>query len=910
MVKYQNIDPRKLMIIVKDEIKTLDIDYLEVDDKLKKVNIKFYGNRKIYSYNKSNVLILHYYLHFTSSDGTLFKDGDILQDVEDVYVFKHKGDTYYHVISKYERMESYYPEEIECSVDIEKIKQRDVWKYIREISGLSKLSDEKGEQLLPSFIEKVDENNKKAVLSKYIGLRSREIITTDQKNIIFPFGLNKSQYIAVKNALQNDVSFIQGPPGTGKTQTILNIVANLLYQNKTVLIVSNNNSATKNVLDKLSDDRYNLDFTCAFLGKKENKMTFFENQKLEYPNMDGWKIEKKKKNLIEVNELTREAIDIFDIKESIAKLETELAQLETEYKHFMNYYSNNIKLDEAEYLKRKGTSTQVLYFYNRVVKDIEDNRKYNIFKKLINFIFRGIKFSFYELEDKQKISLLQKLFLETKSKELNTKLKNENNRLYCKDTEALDKLQNLSYKLLMDKLASKYGRYKYRDRFEMKDLRSNGANFVNEYPIILSTTFSSIMNIENVIFDYLIMDESSQVDIVTGAMSLSCAKNVVIVGDSKQLPNVVTNEDKKIADEFFNRFSISEAYRFTNSFLDSMSQVFPNAPNVLLREHYRCHPKIINFCNQKFYNNNLLIMTEDHGEQSIKAIKTVQGNHARGHFNQREIDVIINEVLPNINADKSNIGIMAPYNDQVDALKKQIPDIEIDTIHKYQGREKDVIILSTVENEISDFVEGPNILNVAVSRAKKEFILVTVGNESAKRTNISDLIDYIEYNNFEIKFSSIRSIFDYLYSAYSKERIEYIKRYRNISEYDSEVLMYTLAKETLDKEYEELDIAVHYPLYQLFNTKEMFFNQEEINFIDTKLSHVDILIYSKTTKNPILAVEIDGYEFHKEGTTQYKRDQIKNHIFDKAELPLIRFNTTESKIKEKLEKKLRQVYYS
>ena len=48
--------------------------------------------------------------------------------------------------------------------------------------------------------------------------------------MIFPFGCNESQYNAVRNALENRLSVIQGPPGTGKTQTILNIVANLLYE--------------------------------------------------------------------------------------------------------------------------------------------------------------------------------------------------------------------------------------------------------------------------------------------------------------------------------------------------------------------------------------------------------------------------------------------------------------------------------------------------------------------------------------------------------------------------------------------------------------------------------------------------------------------------------------------------------
>jgi len=64
-------------------------------------------------------------------------------------------------------------------------------------------------------------------------------------------GCNASQKAAVEAALGHQVSIVQGPPGTGKTQTILNIIANLLLSGKTILVVSNNNSAVENIAEKL-----------------------------------------------------------------------------------------------------------------------------------------------------------------------------------------------------------------------------------------------------------------------------------------------------------------------------------------------------------------------------------------------------------------------------------------------------------------------------------------------------------------------------------------------------------------------------------------------------------------------------------------------------------------------------------
>lgn len=67
----------------------------------------------------------------------------------------------------------------------------------------------------------------------------------------------------------------------------------------------------------------------------------------------------------------------------------------------------------------------------------------------------------------------------------------------------------------------------------------------------------------------------------------------------------------------------------------------PGVAQTMLREHYRCHPKIINFCNQKFYNGELIIMTADNGEEDVlSVVKANIGNHERDHQSQRQIDII------------------------------------------------------------------------------------------------------------------------------------------------------------------------------------------------------------------------------------------------------------------------------
>ena len=183
---------------------------------------------------------------------------------------------------------------------------------------------------------------------------------------------------------------------------------------------------------------------------------------------------------------------------------------------------------------------------------------------------------------------------------------------------------------------------------------------------------------------------------------------------------------------------------------------------------------------------------------------------------------------------------------------------------------------------------------MAVSRAKKKLILVVTGNEQSKESNIIDLINYIEYNNFEVIDSQIYSIFDYLYKQYSEERKEFLKYHKKISEYDSENLMYVLIEELLrDSRYSSLDVVCHFPMNMLIRNMELL-NEQECKYAMNPATHIDFLIYNRISKKPVLAIEVDGYEYHKNGTVQAARDMLKNHILQLYQIPFLRFQTNGS----------------
>lgn len=502
------------------------------------------------------------------------------------------------------------------------------------------------------------------------------------------------------------------------------------------------------------------------------------------------------------------------------------------------------------------------------------------------------------------IKELQALYYLNRLEEIKHRLVSIEKNLALYDAKDLtDTLTGLSMSLFKSTLHTHYAKHERMTFADTKDMRRRGNDFMQQYPVVLSTTFSARSCIfTDKLYDYIIMDEASQVSIDTGALALTCATNAVIVGDTLQLPNVVTDEDRMKLDAIMKQYNIEECYDCAkNSFLQSVLNAIKNVPETLLREHYRCHPRIINFCNQKFYGGNLLIMTEDKGEKDVlTAIRTVKGNHAVNHYNQREIDVVKEEVLP-ILKDYDNIGIISPYNNQVDAFNCQIVGAKAGTIHKYQGRENDAIIMSVVDNQITDFADDANMLNVAVSRAKKKFCLVMTGNEQERHGNICDLLDYIAYNNCTITKSKLASIFDYLYSQYTKQRIAFLKANPHISEYASENLTYAMLNEVIasDSRFNVLEVLCHVPLRQVVKDTSLM-NKYELRYATNYSTHLDFLIINKVTKLPILAIETDGYTYHNDQTVQHERDLMKDHIMSNYGLPLLRLSTKGSGEKEKV----------
>lgn len=893
------MDISKHLIIIKGEDKTNNVISWRFDKAKPVIFIRF-NNGKEYPYHKNDISIFSDPRIVDIKDKVLLKGETPLVRVEQLLDFGR----FCRIV--YQSGYSEVCKKRELKVLTTALKSpvcKNTFDYLKQIAihvGIRVA----GNNILATRYEKMDFVREDSVMTPFLNgeYRTTKSITND--TVIYPFGFNLSQKQAVDNALNNQISIIEGPPGTGKTQTILNIIANAIMRDESVAVVSSNNSATANVYEKLQ--KYGIDFIAAPLGNSDNKDAFIATQKPLLPDMASWK--SGMDTLIKLKTAESELNTRLKLKNELSSILAEQDSLTKEFEHFRDYYASLQFDNNMPEFYAKTAAKKILRFIAEYEIAAESHKNIGILQKIVWTFRYGLKgFKFYGKSIDLIAPYCQNIYYSRRLIEIKNRISEIDSELKTFDFDSKMKAYtDLSMQAFKSSVAKKYSTTRVRKMYDLDDLWKHSQEFIKDYPVILSTTYSLRASLSSqFIYDYVIVDEASQVDLATGALALSCAKKAVIVGDLKQLPNVVNSETKKITDDIFEKYNLNSAYKYSeNSLLSSMIRLFPNAPHVLLREHYRCHPEIIGFCNQRFYNNELIILTQPKStKQPMMVYRTVAGNHAREHVNQRQIEVITSEIFPdqNLNKDDGSVGIVTPYRNQANELQRIFNGtlVKADTADKFQGQERSVMIFSTVDNEITEFASDPNRLNVAVSRAIDQFIVVTDGNDNDNTSPIHELIGYIQYHNHEIIDSNIHSVFDNLYRDYAEAREEIMRKYGKVSDVDSENLMYSVIRDVLlQDDFTKFDVVMHVPLRMILNDLNKL-ETRELAFATNHLTHVDFLIYSRLTHQPILVVEVDGFAYHN-NSKQKERDQVKNAILSKYEIPILRLSTVGSGEKGKL----------
>jgi len=631
------MDTRRHLILVKGEDRTREIASCHRHTDTKRVHITF-NNGKEYPYSQESIVWLQDPRELDLNDHWVYRGHQRLRDVASIQLFEGAKVRYWHLTHQNGQ---------ELSLPFEQLKilasclahgpSRNLLDYLRRVAELISLKTDDGTALLTKAYQKANFIGEETAFAAFSDPQKYSLRTHPWPQALYPFGINASQLQAVEKALTNQISIIQGPPGTGKTQTILNILANLVIEGKTVQVVANNNSATENVLEKLARPEYDLAFLVASLGKADNKDRFIKNQVNDYPaDFPSWQLpESARRELKQQVTAQGQALKrLFRVQEELARLRQQERDWRLEFSHF-EALLKELELEGAPLrVRRPLTSEQVLRIWHRARRYVTRGRKPSLWFRLSCQVLYGIgDGQLFKRPYEQVEALLQRQFYRAKGQELSEQIMTLSaEQRDQRHDQVLETIQKVSLRYVKAVLFERWKNQTSRPVFEMDDLYRDPQKFLDHYPIVLSSTFSSTNSFPpGTVFDYVIVDEASQVDLATGCLALTCAKNATVVGDAQQLPNVLPAPTKDALEGLFASTKLSPSVNAaTNSLLQSICSTVPKAPQTLLREHYRCHPKIANFFNQKFYGGKLIVLSSDQGEEGVlSAFRTPPGNHER-----------------------------------------------------------------------------------------------------------------------------------------------------------------------------------------------------------------------------------------------------------------------------------------
>ena len=285
-------------------------------------------------------------------------------------------------------------------------------------------------------------------------------------------------------------------------------------------------------------------------------------------------------------------------------------------------------------------------------------------------------------------------------------------------------------------------------------------DIVDSSDVILATNSSAALeSIARVKFDVAIIDEASQATIPSVLIPIAKAHRFILAGDHKQLPPTIISD---------------RAHELSKTLFEELIRIYP-FKSQLLNTQYRMNRLLMKFPNEEFYDNNLKsdssvddinindILDSNQKEEALLFIDTSDVDFdgethlkdSKSIVNKLEADICVQITQDYLNdgVEESDIGIISPYADQVKIIQDMTP-VEVKTVDGFQGREKEIIIISTVRSNINGnigFLKDLRRLNVAITRAKRKLIIV--GNKDTLIANptYKRLIEFCEGESLLVK---------------------------------------------------------------------------------------------------------------------------------------------------------------
>jgi DNA polymerase III delta prime subunit len=261
--------------------------------------------------------------------------------------------------------------------------------------------------------------------------------------------------------------------------------------------------------------------------------------------------------------------------------------------------------------------------------------------------------------------------------------------------------------------------------------------------VVLSTTSTiARKHYEDFWFDYVLLDEAAQMTEPDALKALLLGEKAIMVGDHAQLQPIILSQKAQQMNlhvSLFERLVSSFDMRF-----------------IRLIEQYRMNDEILEFPNERFYDGILRSANEDIGKQQLGEFSgnfvnnqayEVLAIHDPEHIQSQQVNhsesvvviAVLSELLKfNPRLKSEDIGVVTPFRAQVAHLRGLLPQIHIDTVDRYQGSEREVIIYSTITMQEIPILTDPRRLNVALTRGKKKMLILLTNPSDSRKISLFD----------------------------------------------------------------------------------------------------------------------------------------------------------------------------
>lgn len=541
-----------------------------------------------------------------------------------------------------------------------------------------------------------------------------------------PAVLSRAQQQVLANAAVEPLSLVIGPPGTGKSFTIAALALDALQRGESVLVASKMDHAVDVVADKIEQLLDIRDFVVRG-GRKQYRKELRTS------------LEQLRRGILPLEPLAAERREA--LEKAARRRRQRLGEL-------------GRRLEQrAEIEERWGTATADLsaplprrlrarlerwWLDRRLARRAPYWREMELYRRQLEDHLEGLK---HRLRDR----LAQRL-------------------------DDLYRGHRATLRQLIEALRARHASRR-EERFAELDLEI----LFRAFPIwmVRLADVGAVVPMEREIFDLAVIDEATQCDIASCLPIFQRARRVVIVGDPHQLRHLSFLSRRHQA-RLARRLGVVQAERFdyrSRSILDLMEEVIERQEQVsLLDEHFRSAPPIIAFSNREFYRGRLKVMQErPRQDGSCLELRHVDGSRLASGVNPAEAEAVIGEVLERVAAGRRSpaalrpsIGLLSPFRAQVDHLSRRLGELlsaeEIErhqlligTPFAFQGEERDLMLISLAADRQAHpstlrFLNRPDVLNVAVTRARAEQIVFSSLGERIGAAQAGSLLSrYLEH---------------------------------------------------------------------------------------------------------------------------------------------------------------------